>query len=67
MGAAEGLREEAGAAVYNYYKFDRSLYDRTTADVRSRLGEEGFEEAQEQGRAMTLEQTVVYALPAFDG
>jgi hypothetical protein len=62
LGAAERLLEEAGASVYNYYKPDRSLYDRTTADVGSRLGEEGFEEAKAQGRTMTFEQAVACAL-----
>ena len=62
LGTAERLLEEAGASVYNYYKPDRSLYERTTANVRSRLGEEGFEEAQERGREMTFEQAVAYAL-----
>jgi predicted ATPase/DNA-binding XRE family transcriptional regulator len=62
LGAAERLLEEAGTSVYNYYKPDRSLYDRTTANVRSRLGEEGFEEAWAEGRTMTFEQAVGYAL-----
>jgi predicted ATPase/transcriptional regulator with XRE-family HTH domain len=62
LGAAERLLEEAGASVYNYYKPDRSLYDRTTANVRSRLGEEGFEDAWAEGRTMTFEQAVKYAL-----
>ena len=62
LGAAERLLEETGTSVYNYYKPDRSLYDRTTANVRSRLGQEGFEEAWAEGRAMTFEQAVEYAL-----
>ena len=66
LGAAERLLEEAGAPVYNYYKPDRSLYERTTANVRSRLGEEGFEEARERGREMTVEQAVTYALNRED-
>jgi hypothetical protein len=66
LGAAERLLEEAGAPVYNYYKPDRSLYERTTANVRSRLGEEGFEEARERGREMTVEQAVAYALNRED-
>src|SRR3712207_5258158 len=66
LGAAESLLEEAGASVYNYYKPDRSLYERTTATVRSRLGEEGFEEARERGREMTVEQAVAYALNRED-
>ncbi len=62
LGAAERLLEEAGASVYNYYKPDRSLYERTTTNVRSRLGEEGFVEAWAEGRTMTFEQAVAYAL-----
>lgn len=62
LGAAERLLEEAGTSVYNYYKPDRSLYERTTANVRSRLGEEAFEGAWAAGRTMTFEQAVEYAL-----
>jgi predicted ATPase len=62
FGAAEKLLEEAGASVYNYYKPDRSLYERTTANVRSRLGERAFGEAWAEGRAMTPERAVEYAL-----
>ena len=66
LGAAEKLLKEAGASVYNYYKPDRSLYERTTANVRSRLGEEGFEEALERGQEMTFEQAVAHALSKAD-
>jgi hypothetical protein len=62
LGAAGRLLEEAGASVYNYYKPDRSLYERTTANVRSRLGERAFGEAWAEGRAMTPERAVEYAL-----
>ncbi len=55
LGAAEGLLEAVGAPVYNYYKADPSVYERTTANVRSRLGEEAFEEAWVEGRAMTFQ------------
>ena len=66
LGAAESLLEEAGAYVYNYYKPDRSLYERTAATVRSQLGEEGFEEARAEGRAMDFERAVAYALSESD-
>jgi predicted ATPase len=62
LGAAGRLLEEAGASVYNYYKPDRSLYERTAAKVRSQLGEAAFEEARERGREMTFEQAAAYAL-----
>ena len=35
--------------------------------MRSRLGEEGFEEAWTEGRAMTFEQAVAYALEEGNG
>lgn len=63
-GAAEGLLEAVGAAVYNYYQPDRSLYKRTVSATRSRLGEAAFEAAQAEGRSMTFEQAVAYALSA---
>jgi hypothetical protein len=61
-GAAEGLLEAVGAAVYNYYQPDRSLYQRTVSAARSRLGDAAFEEAREWGRMMTFEQAVKYTL-----
>jgi non-specific serine/threonine protein kinase len=62
LGAAEGLLEEVGARVYNQYMPDRSLYADTVATVRFRLGEQGFEEARERGRAMDFGQAIEYAL-----
>jgi hypothetical protein len=66
LGAAGRLLEEAGASVYNYYKPDRSLYERTAAKVRSQLGEAAFEEARERGREMTFEQAAAYALEDYE-
>jgi non-specific serine/threonine protein kinase len=62
VGAAEGLHKAVGALVYVYYESHRSLYGRTTQVVCSQLGEEAFEEAQAEGRVMSLEQAVAYAL-----
>jgi predicted ATPase/transcriptional regulator with XRE-family HTH domain len=62
FGAAEGLLEAVGAPVYNYYKPDPSLYERTRSATRSRLGEADFEEVRAEGRTMTFEQAVAYAL-----
>ncbi len=64
-GAAEGLLEAVGAAVYNYYQPDRSLYELTVSATRSRLGEAAFEEARAEGRKMDFEQAVVYALTDY--
>jgi tetratricopeptide (TPR) repeat protein len=62
FGAAERLLEAVGAPVYNYYKPDPSLYERTISATRSRLGVADFEEALAKGRAMTFDQAVAYAL-----
>ena len=62
IGAAEGLHEAVGVPVYVYYEPHRSIYDRTMAAVRSQLSEESFDEAWAEGRAMTFEQAVAYAL-----
>jgi hypothetical protein len=64
IGAAEGLHEAAGVPVYIYYEPHRSLYERTVTAVRSRLGEATFEEARAEGRAMTFQLAVAYALGA---
>ena len=66
FGAGEGLLEAVGGAVYNYYRPDRSLYERTVSATRSQLGDAAFEEAQAEGRAMTFEQAVAYALKDHD-
>jgi tetratricopeptide (TPR) repeat protein len=62
FGVAEGLLEEVGATVYNYYLPDRTLYDHTRAAVRSALGEESFEEARNKGKEMAFDEMVAYAL-----
>ena len=67
IGAAEGLHEAVGVPVYVYYEPYRSLYEHTVATVRSRLGEAPFEEARAEGRAMTFEQAVEYALERSEG
>jgi hypothetical protein len=62
FGAAKGLLEAVGVPVYNYYKPDPSLYERTMAATRSRLGVAYCEAARAEGRAMSFEQAVAYAL-----
>jgi predicted ATPase/DNA-binding XRE family transcriptional regulator len=62
IGAAEGLHEAVGVPVYVYYEPYHSMYERTVAAVRSRLGDAVFEEARDEGREMTFEQAVRYAL-----
>jgi predicted ATPase/DNA-binding CsgD family transcriptional regulator len=62
LGAAEGSMEEAGAPVYNYYMPDRALYEGTLAAARTRLDDAAWAAALAEGRAMTPEQAVEYAL-----
>jgi predicted ATPase/DNA-binding CsgD family transcriptional regulator len=60
--AAEGVIEVLGVRSTYYYHPDNSLYERTVAAARSRLGEPAFEEARAAGRAMDFERAVEYAL-----
>jgi len=59
FGAAEALREAVGAFVLPLY---RAEYERGVAAVRSGLDEVAFSAAWAEGRAMTPEQAVEYAL-----
>ena len=58
-GAAEALRESLDVPVP---PSERALRGSYAAAARSRLGEEAWEKAQAEGRAMTLEGAVAYAL-----
>ena len=60
-GAAEALREQMGMALS---KFDlaASGYERDLAAVRSALSETSFEAAWAEGRAMSPERAIEYAL-----
>ena len=62
IGAAEGLHEAVGVPVYVYYEPHRALYERAVTAVRSRMGGEAFEAARAEGRQMTFEEAVGYAL-----
>jgi hypothetical protein len=59
FGAAEALREAIGAPVP---PVERPDYDRAVAAARARLGEVAFSSGWAEGRAMTLEQAMSYAL-----
>ena len=61
--AAEALREATGVALW---PTRRNLYDQVLDRVRVRLDEAGFASARADGRAMTLEQAVAYALQPDD-
>lgn len=60
-GAEEALLEKIEAAVYTYVP-DRALHRSRVADARSRLDEEAFAAAWAEGRTMTSEQAIEYAL-----
>ncbi len=59
LGNAETLREAAGAPVPPY---DRERYAATVSAVRAQLDSATFPTAWAEGRAMSLEQAVAYAL-----
>jgi predicted ATPase/class 3 adenylate cyclase len=61
-GAEEALREEMGAPLS---PSEREEYDRKIAEARAALGEDAFSAAWMEGRAMTQEQAIEYAL-AFE-
>ena len=64
--AAEALREEIGLALVLW---DHTVtdYEAILADARGRLGETAWQEAQHDGRDMTLEQVIEYALQESPG
>jgi DNA-binding CsgD family transcriptional regulator len=62
LGAAEGSMEEAGAPVYKYYTPDHALYERALANAHSHMDEAAWTTAWTEGRVMTTEQAVEYAL-----
>ncbi len=59
LGAAESLREAIGAPMYLP---ERSDYEQIVTELRFALGDEAFAVAWEEGRTMTLEQAIAYAL-----
>lgn len=59
FGASEALREAIGASVLPYY---RGEYERGVAAARAPLGEAAFAAAWAEGRAMTMEQAIEFAL-----
>lgn len=61
FGAAEALREAIGVPME---PSKRAEHDRIVAAVRSALGEDAIAAAWAEGRAMTLEQAIAYALGA---
>ena len=66
LGAADGLIEAVGVRGHTYYLPYRSRYERAIAAVRAQLGEQAFEAARAEGRGMTFEWAVAYALQGDD-
>jgi predicted ATPase/DNA-binding SARP family transcriptional activator/DNA-binding CsgD family transcriptional regulator len=60
-GVSQAVREAAGVEIMpSTYSVTR--YERRLAEARARLGEAAFEEAWAEGKAMTPEESVEYAL-----
>jgi tetratricopeptide (TPR) repeat protein len=59
FGAADAIRNRIGTPIWPVY---RHLYERDLAAVRAALGDECFEAAWEEGRAMAVKEAVAYAL-----
>jgi hypothetical protein len=60
LGAAEALLDEVGVPLYA--TADGELHRDTAQIVREELGEEAWLTARDEGRGMTFEQAVAYAL-----
>jgi tetratricopeptide (TPR) repeat protein len=59
LGAGEVLLESIGVKLEPH---DRRVHERANTAARAGLGEEAFERARQQGRAMSMEQAIGYAL-----
>jgi len=59
LGAAQALIENTDAVIG---PADRIEVERDISAVRTQLGEEAFAPAWAEGRAMTLDQAIAYAL-----
>ena len=59
FGAAEAIRDANGAREVPLWQ---AIFDRDVADLRASLDDGAFRSAWAEGRAMTLEQAVAYAL-----
>jgi hypothetical protein len=63
FGAAEAVRETLSAPMFSS---NRQFYDRGVATLRAKLDEAAFAAAWSEGRRMTLDQAVAYALNQAD-
>jgi hypothetical protein len=63
LGASEAILEAISASLD---ADDRALYEQGLEAARALLGEAGFARARQEGRAMSLEQAIAYALEGSD-
>jgi tetratricopeptide (TPR) repeat protein len=61
LGAAAALLRNSGARLQ---PIDEAAFDRSVTAARTALGEDAFAAAWAEGRAMTLQQAMTYALEA---
>jgi hypothetical protein len=62
LGASEALISAIGLHGHTYYRPDRALYGRIEARARATLDRAAVEAAMEEGRAMSPERAIEYAL-----
>ncbi|HEX2054175.1 MAG TPA: AAA family ATPase [Actinomycetota bacterium] len=62
LGASAALKDAGEIATFNYLTPSRDLYERAVEAVRAKMGREGYDEAFNDGRQLTLQQAVAYAL-----
>ncbi|MGZ9222733.1 MAG: tetratricopeptide repeat protein, partial [Anaerolineales bacterium] len=63
FGAAAALRESIGSVID---PADQARYERNRKALRAKLGKERFAAARDEGRAMTMEQAIEFALGKND-
>jgi tetratricopeptide (TPR) repeat protein len=66
LGAAQSFRETVGANVYAYYVPDQMLREEAERAARQALGDDGYDDRGDVGRALDLTGAVRYALAATD-
>jgi tetratricopeptide (TPR) repeat protein len=67
LGAAQAVREVVGATVYGYYQPDPALREAAAASARAMLGEDGFDDALDEGRRLDPQQAAALALEGPGG
>ena len=67
LGAAEALLEAAGLVSYAYTTYaSNEPHERAASAAHEMLGDQAWTAAYDEGRAMTFDQAVAYALEADD-